>query len=183
MRNFILTAGAFTLLACPGLAHAAGEDNAAWGKPVGGLQAGIRPAAGERGVSGSVVEYELVVRNIQEHGIVLLSYPEGLWYAGKADEGVVELGAGTIAGSSPPVCAHLEPGKEVVLGRAFIGLTGSKLRAGYRIALPPGKYRVGTESVMPPAKLVPPTGAIQPGARYCPKLRTGYLDLVLRPAE
>ncbi len=157
----------------------------AWGKPIDGLQAGIRRATASQAASaGTVVEFEVVIRNVQDKGggVISLSYPAGTWYSGKAENGVVGVSAGGIAGRPVTEGVQLRPGKEVVIGRVFLGLPGSKLNSGFLTELPAGTYRVGSEGVLPPPELVPGSG-VQPGSRYCPALRTGYLDVELRAAK
>ncbi|MBP3956092.1 hypothetical protein J8F10_12445 [Gemmata sp. G18] len=161
-----------------------GGTATAWGKPVDGLQAGLRPATKpQRVTSGVVAEFEVVIRNVQDRGAVLLSYPAGTWYSGTADKGVVALGAGGIAGRPIQDTVQLKPDEEVVVGRVFLGLPGAKPAAGHLIELPAGKYRVGSEGVLPSPKLAPPNNVPVPGVRYCPELRTGYLDMELQPSR
>jgi hypothetical protein len=161
-----------TLLACMATFAGVGQPFVAWGKPVDGLQAGIRPAAApQRVASGKVLEFEVVVRNIQERGSITLSIPEGTWYSGTAVKGVVALSPGSSAGGPVAADRPLNPGAEVVIGRVFLGLPGARPNAGYLIEVRAGKYRVGSEGVLP-----------SPGGR-APELRTGYLDVELRAAE
>jgi|GEM_PF-3808537 len=163
----------------------AGSASVAWGRPVDGLQAGIRPVTFSQPVSaGPVLEFEMVIRNVQEKGggVISLSYPAGTWYSGKAEKGVVAVSPGGSAGRPVTEGVQLGPGNEVVIGRVFLGLPGSKLNSGFLTELPAGTYRVGSEGVLPPPELVPGSG-VPPGSRYCPVLRTGYLDVELRAAK
>ena len=167
-----------TLLACVAALAGVGQPVVAWGKPADGLQAGIRSAAApQRVASGKVLEFEVVVRNIQERGTITLSVPEGTWYSGTAEKGVVALSPGGIAGGAVGVGTSLNPGAEVVIGRVFLGLPGARPNAGHLVELPAGKYRVGSEGVLPPPGLVSPLSG------RTPELRTGYLDVELRAAE
>ena len=167
-----------TLLACVATLAGVGQPFVAWGKPVDGLQAGIRPAAAPQRVAfGKVLEFEVVVRNIQDRGTITLSVPEGTWYSGTAAKGVVALSPGGVAGGTAAAGRSLNPGDEVVIGRVFLGVPGARPNAGCLVEVPAGKYRLGSEGVLPPPALVPPLGG------RAPELRTGYLDVELRAAE
>jgi hypothetical protein len=161
-----------------------GEQRAtAWGKPVDGLQAGIRPTAKpQRVTAGTVAEFEVVVRNIQDRGSVRVGYQEGIWYSGQSKRGVVTISPGGSGGRPSMVSTALNPDEEVVIGRFFLGLPDSKVNAGYLQELSAGKYRVGSETVLPPLDLAPAIHALPLGSRT-PVLGTGYLDVELRPAK
>lgn len=150
----------------------------AWGKPVGGLQAGIRcedvpePVEGGRGIP-----FEIVVRNVSDRRLPLTRM-EGMWYSGDNRDGVVELGPGSIGGKPVAVTDNLEPGQEIVLGRAVLGLEGSKSSDKAMRELPAGKYQVGSEDVLISLTKFPPANQLPANYRHV-QLRTGYLDLEL----
>lgn len=160
------------------------RPDTAWGKSVDGLQAGIRRVpAPMQNSPGVVAAFEIVLRNIHDCDVIGVSYPATLWYSGKSDKGTVTVGPGTAAGRPNPAIANLNPGDVVVLGRVYLGLPGMKLNAGHLTEVSAGKYRVGCDRVMPSLEIAPTGITLPPGSRYGPELRTGYLDVDLRPTK
>jgi hypothetical protein len=154
----------------------------AWGKPSGGLQAGIRCEKDKQVLGpGDEVELQVVVRNVSDKPIKFTYLPP-TQYWGTAEKSTVVVTSMHMAHGSPrsdglgfansPV---IHPGKELLLGAFSLGHVrpkDPKTAAAPRPELAPGKYQVGSENV-----LVPLTGDKSDW-----KLPTGYLDIQLLQA-
>ncbi len=150
----------------------------AWGKPVGGLQAGIRSdAAAHRLAAGDVVRIPVVVRNVGEAPIEVAYLP--VMFVGKNDRGTVEVGwlhcYGGYLRKDDRFQQRLLPDEELVLGHLLLGRakpgSGGGVGPLSLTELPPGKYRFGSEQVELRAG---------PGRDAKDlKLTTGYLDVEL----
>jgi hypothetical protein len=146
----------------------------AWGRPVNGLQAGLRCVEGKQIVQkGDQVEIEVVVRNVSE-GPVEFEYlpPSRTW--GTAEKSTVVVTA-MYSGHGYPNRVHIHPGKELQLGSLALGHVRPKnpnTAYAARPELAPGKYQVGSENVVISPKDIKDGGW---------KLPTGYLDVELAP--
>lgn len=148
------------------------DEATAWGKPVGGIQAGLRSdKTGPLQPEGKR-EYQIVLRNTTDKPITIVHEP--LIFTGAADGGVVTLEGKAAYGGFTPVGTTF---KAVIPARGESVLTHSMLSnttrpiGFYGIALPPGKYQVGCDAV----RFWVRTG----DADLRLTARTGYLDVEL----
>jgi hypothetical protein len=137
-----------------------------WGKPVNGLQAGLRVKPD--GASGTAVAmFDVVIRNVS-HKEIELSHLN-FTFCGKNADGVVSArgvevwGGLTVKGMRLNV--KVAPGAEYVLGSMPIFRPGEGLWLAPPTQLRPGKYRVGVDRV-----------EVRIGGRDV-TLATGYLNL------
>ena len=155
----------------------------AWGKPSGGLQAGIRCPKDKQVLGpGQEVELEVVVRNVSDKPIEFIYLPPTRFW-GTAEKSTVVVTCMHMAHGSPRSDglgfankATIHPGKELLLGGFSLGHIRPKGRGAAsapRPELAPGKYQVGSENVLVPLK----------GDESDWKLPTGYLDIELLPAR
>jgi hypothetical protein len=148
-----------------------------WGKPVNGLQAGIRVKPGDPS-AGAVLDLQVVIRNIGPKKVAFAHEvaPASFW--GANEKGVVSIRAAYAYGgfALPGVRYHrkLLPGEEYSFGTTavFRGLeVRSTVPTGGWVQLPPGDYRVGAEGV-----------ELWTSDGWKFELGTGYLDIEI-PAE
>lgn len=120
----------------------------AWGKPVGGLRAGIRLASGGRG-PGAVLRLSIVVRNVGRSEAVLYQ-SSALYFWGESDGGVVAarpaFAYGGFAQPDGYFLSTLAPGKEYdLLGDLAIHRPTAGPALARRTRVAPGTYRVGVD--------------------------------------
>jgi len=145
----------------------------AWGKPVNGLQAGIRVNPKER-IPSAVVVLEVVVRNVSKEVIEFDHLQLGL--KGEHSEGTVTAKCVEVWGSFVQkgyrFKAKLAPGESHRLALAPISRDGeaSVILPNLKVRL--GENRIGVEGVV--VRLV--------GAKDV-ELVTGYLDVEVAPAK
>jgi hypothetical protein len=149
----------------------------AWGRPIKGLQAGIRcPAAKQVIASGEVVELELIVRNVSKETMTL-THAEPSMFLGAAKDGTLEL-SWLCLGNNHQYTRVLSPGAEFVVGRVSVRHVRPMWPAQggpLPVELSPGKYQVGADDV-----LVPPFDRLlEWNSAPNPRLGTGYLDIEL----
>jgi hypothetical protein len=147
----------------------------AWGKPVDGLQAGIRIRPSDRGPDAAR-ELAIVVRNVGRKESVLYQ-SLGLYFWGESDDGVVAARpASAYGGYAQPggyLVGPLAPGKECTLiGGLSIGRPSAGRELVRRTRLDPGTYRVGIDRF-----------ELRVGERKTIELGTGYLDVVVPPEK
>lgn len=180
---------AFAVLAVVwGASRAAAQDRSksdaagaitAWGKPINGLQAGIRcPKDKQILPPGQEVVLEIVVRNVSDRDIKFVHLPPTQFW-GTAEKSTVEVTSMHMAHGSPrsdglgfASSPLMLPGKELLLGSFSLGHVrpkDPKAALAPRPELAPGKYQVGSENVLVPLK----------GDKTDWKLPTGYLDIQL----
>jgi hypothetical protein len=142
----------------------------AWGKPVNGLQAGVRcPKERQSIAPGEEANLEIVIRNVSDQPIAFSYLPPQ--YGAENDKGTVEL-KWLYQGKGFPDTVHIHPRKEMLLGELALGHIRPKLpNTAYaaRLELPPGMYQVGSANVVVTVK----------GDQTDWKLGTGYLDVEL----
>jgi hypothetical protein len=149
----------------------------AWGKPVKGLQAGLRCPKGKQriGPKQEQVTLELVIRNVSDEAIAF-KYLPGVRYWGENKRGTVEV-TWLYSGNGRPFTAHIRPGGEMLLGTLDLGRVRPKAppTTAYspRPELRPGKYQVGSDNVALP---------VEDKAKDR-KLGTGYLDIELQKSK
>ncbi len=152
----------------------------AWGKPVNGLQAGIRVKPSDP-LPGSILELQVVIRNVGPEKAAF-GYELALYFWGEEDDGViVARPAFAYGGFAPPGALGvpaLAPGQEHTVGSMPI-YRPSKERANNPLAnvlketrLRPGTYRVGADRV-----------ELRLGERKTVELGTGYLDIEVPPEK
>jgi hypothetical protein len=185
MRSALWLLAGLPIMLIAGAAASAGDhpvpDPAggvtAWGKPAGGLQAGVRCPKGKQAIKpGEECPMEIVIRNVTHEPIEFQYMPDGHFWARPKDS-VAEISAMySHTGSEPrPYTVHIYPDHEMLLGSLFVGHIRPKDPPGVVVSwssrpeLAPGKYQVGTDNVLCPIK----------GDATDLRLGTGYLDLEL----
>ncbi len=170
------------------------EIATAWGKPVEGMQAGIRVKPGKP-PGDTVVELQVVVRNVGKKKLEF-RHTFAMYFWGECDGGVVSVQEAYIYGGFfPPglfVYPTLAPEDEMDLGSMIIersvadekpnppGL-GVGLNTLKRTRLKPGKYQVGIDHLK--VLLTGGNPLEIPRMEGKPlELGTGYLDITI-PAE
>jgi hypothetical protein len=149
----------------------------AWGKPMKGLQAGLRCPKTKQIVTpkDEQVDLEVVVRNVSDKAVTF-KYLPGVHYWGTSKESTVEV-TGRYLGNGRAFTAHIQPGKEMLLGRVTLGHVRPKAppSTSYspRPELAPGKYQVGSDNVAMSVE----------GAERAWRLGTGYLDIEIRGSK
>jgi len=141
----------------------------AWGKPVNGLQAGLRCPKGRQSIGPKKddwVDLEIVIRNVSDEPNRFKYLPD-VCYIGENKHGTVEVG-GIYSGNGRFSTANIQPGDEMRLGAVCIRYAPAPVGSGGGTHLRPGKYQVGSDGV-----------TMGPDAKS-PKLGTGYLDIELR---
>jgi hypothetical protein len=146
------------------------ECSTAWGKPVHGLQAGVRcPKDRQTIAPGEKAELEIVIRNVSDKPIEFPHLEPS--YFGQVKSSTVEVGY-FYDGNREPHTFHIGPREEMVLGALTLGhIRPKNPRFHYEVdvELALGKYQVGADAVLVPLK---ENEAYQ-------HLGTGYLDLEL----
>jgi hypothetical protein len=146
------------------------ECATAWGKPVHGLQAGVRcPKDRQTIATGEKAEIEIVIRNVSDKPIEVPHVEAS--YFGEVKSSTVAVGHG-YDGNREPHTFHIGPHEEMVLGSLTLGHIrpkNPKFHYDVDVELALGKYQVGADSVLVPLK---ENEAYQ-------HLGTGYLDLEL----
>jgi hypothetical protein len=147
----------------------------AWGKPAGGLQAGVRvnPAVEW---PGAAVVVEVVVRNVDAKPRVFnhLQLAFGGSAAGGTVTGRGEEMTGRNVARGARLVVYVSPGDAYVVATAPVFRPGGGKGWAYpRLTLEPGENRVGMERVL-----------VRPGEEKGAdvELATGYLDVTLPPA-
>lgn len=141
----------------------------AWGKPVKGLQAGLRCPKGRQRIGPKKddwVDLEIVIRNVGDEPI-RFKYLPAVCYVGQNKHGTVEVGA-IYSGNGRFFTATIQPGDEMLLGAVSIRYAPAPAGSGGGTHLRPGKYQVGLDDVT------------MDWDGKSPKLGTGYLDVELR---
>ncbi len=180
----LLSTVAFALTCLPGILPAtdfAMPDPAggvtAWGKPLDGLQAGIRcPKDKQQLKPAEVRDLEIVVRNVTNKPIEFKYMPEGHFLAHQ-DGTVLSVSAAYLhtGGEPRPYTAHIYPNDEMLLGQVIVGQLQPPPPPGVVASrpswaeFPPGKYQVGADQLL----------SYFPDGKTDRKLGTGYLDLEL----
>jgi hypothetical protein len=149
----------------------------AWGKPLDGLQGGIRCPAGKQQLKpGEVRDLEIIVRNVTDKPIEFKYMPDGHFMAHQQDTVASVSAIYLHTGGEPrPYTAHIQPHEEMLLGQVIIGQIQPPLPPGVVgskpsfAQFPPGKYQVGDDQVL----------SYFPDDKTDRKLGTGYLDLEL----
>jgi hypothetical protein len=147
----------------------------AWGKPVNGLQAGIRIRSSDPGPD-AILELSIVIRNVGKKEAVLYQ-SLALYFWGASDEGVVAarpaFAYGGFAQPNGYFLCPLEPGKESALfGGLTIGRPSAERELVRRTRLAPGTYRVGVDRF-----------ELRVGERNTIELGTGFLDVEVPPEK
>ena len=155
MRTVPVLSVVLGLLAAAGTA--AGEDKppaaapkvaaTAWGKPVSGLQAGIRVRSS--GPGPAVLELVVVIRNVGQQE-ALLYEPLGLYFWGESDGGTVAgrpaFNYGGFAQPGAYFAGPVGPGKEhALLGGLRVVRPSDQRELTRGTKLAPGTYRVGID--------------------------------------
>ena len=145
----------------------------AWGKPVKGLQAGLRCPKDQQiiGPDKEEVTLEIIVRNVSDEPIAF-KYLNGVRYTGKIKHTTVEVG-GIYSGNGHAFTANIHPGREMLLGRVSLGHAqpkASPAASSLCTELRPGKYQVGSDRVGMPLR----------DEKKDLRLGTGYLDIEVR---
>jgi hypothetical protein len=141
----------------------------AWGKPVNGLQAGLRCPKGKQRIGPKQddwVDLEIVIRNVSEDPI-RFRYLPGVQHIGNNTHGTVEVNA-MYSGNGRFYTTNIQPGDEMLLGMVCIRYAPRPAASGGGTYLRPGKYQVGADDV-----------TMDRDAKTR-KLGTGYLDIELR---
>jgi hypothetical protein len=175
-RERLICCLALVLWAAPA-ARAADDQQApiptAWGKPVKGLQAGIRVNPKE-GIPQALVVVEVVVRNVSKEVIEFDHLQLGL--KGEHSEGTVTATCVEVYGSFTPkgtrFGAKLAPGESHRLALAPISRDGEGGVILPTLKVRLGENRIGVEGVV--VRLV--------GANDV-ELVTGYLDVQITPPK
>lgn len=161
------------------------KPSTAWGKPTGGLQAGIRewtsgknpgPGGLEMGRDARAqVELEILIRNVGKAPIMFEYRPMVFW--GESEDGVVTAQGKHVYGGlitqEMRFQVKLAPGKEHVLAALPIYMPGSENGLfGKLTALKPGGYHIGTDRI-----------ELEIAGVKGLQLGTGYLDLHIPETE
>jgi hypothetical protein len=177
----------------------------AWGRPVAGLQAGVRVRADQlRLEPGQALEIEVVVRNIRPGGEVpstirLSGYNSN--FVCHVKDGVADLGRNpSYNGPKPTFTIDIDAGGQALLGSIAVETVPNEpaevvvnRRGKLFFQWKPGTYRVGGENIhmqaltAQPAENWPSIKWDERDGREYPKLGTGYLDVEVvaqgRPAR
>ncbi|HYH69460.1 MAG TPA: RNA polymerase sigma factor [Urbifossiella sp.] len=176
----------------------------AWGRPVAGLQAGVRVRADQlRLEPGRALEIEVVVRNIRGGGNV----PSTIRLSGynsdfvcHVKDGVAEVERNpSYNGPTPTFTRDIDTGGQTLLGSIAVETVPNEpaevvinRRGMLYFQWKPGTYRVGGENIhmqafpAQPAENWPAVKRDERKERENTKLGTGYLDvevIALRPAN
>ena len=167
----------------------------AWGRPVAGLQAGVRVRADQLRLGpGQSLEIEVVVRNIRAVGesastIRLSGYNSG--FICHVKDGVAELRRNaSYNGPRPTFTLDIDAGGQHQLGSIAVETVPNEpaevvvnRRGKLFYQWKPGTYRVGGENIhmqaltAQPAENWPSVKRDEREVREYPKLGTGYLDV------
>jgi hypothetical protein len=152
------------------------EAPTAWGKPIDGLQAGLRVKPTDP-FPGSIVDLQVVVRNVGQKR-ANFRYEPALYFRGEDDSGVIVARSAFAYGGFAARGLYLEPelapGDEYAVGRMTIFRPSPEASSDLmkRTRLHPGTYRVGMDRV-----------ELQLSGRKTVELGTGYLDVTIPPEK
>ena len=145
----------------------------AWGKPVNGLQAGIRVNPKER-IPSAVVVLEVVVRNVSKEVIEFDHLQLG--FGGEHSEGTVTAKGVEVYGSFTPkgtrFKAKLAPGESHTIARVPLVRPGETAGIIPTAKVRLGENRVGAEGVV-----------VRLAGEKEVELATGYLDVQITPPQ